>query len=120
MIYTLVPMVKIFGLEKWVERLPSGIFLLLASVAFFFLAAKHVRNRWICLGGTFIFSILPWVFPISRTGIAGYTAMLLGMTAGWYFLIDAVGKRSHSSAFLAGICWAFAMCAHNIGRPRLP
>ena len=117
MIYILAPMVKIFGLEKWVERLPSGIFLILASSAFFFLAAKFVRNRWICLGGAFVFSILPWLFPISRVGIGGYTAMLLGMIAGCYFLLDAIGRKSFASAVLSGGFCAFAMYSHNIGRP---
>jgi hypothetical protein len=117
MVYTLAPLVRVFGLEKWVERLPSGIFLILASTAFFFLAKKYVRNRWICLVGAFVFSILPWVFPISRTGIGGYAAMLLGMIAGSYFLLDAIGRKSFASAVLSGAFCAFAMYAHNIGRP---
>lgn len=117
MVYTIAPMVRIFGLEKWVVRFPSGIFHILASIALFFLAMKYVRNKWICLAGAFLFSILPWVFPISRVMMSGYTAMLLGMAAGWYFLMNAVGGRSFSSAALAGGCWAFAMYAHNIGRP---
>lgn len=117
MIYLLAPMVKVFGLEKWVVRLPSAVFHILAAIAFFFMATKYARNRWICLGGAFVFSILPWVFPISRVMMSGYSAMLLGMTAGWYFLMKAVGGRSFHSAVLSGVCWAFAMYAHNIGRP---
>ncbi len=117
MVYILAPMVKSLGLEKWVVRLPSGIFLILASIAFYFLAMKWARNRWICLCGAFVFSILPWVFPIARVGIGGYTAMLLGMTAGCYFLLDAIGRKSFPSAVLSGGFCAFAMYAHNIGRP---
>lgn len=117
MVYSIAPMVKMFGLEKWVVRFPSSVFHILASVIFFFLAARHVRNRWICLGGAFVFSILPWVFPISRVMMSGYTAMLLGMMAGWYFLMRALGAGSFYYAFLAGFFWAFAMYAHNIGRP---
>ena len=116
-VYVLAPMVKMFGLEKWVVRLPGGVFLVLASIAFFFLVAKYVRNRWICLGGAFAFSILPWVFPVGRVGIGGYTAMLLGMIAGCYFLLDAVSRKSFTSAVLSGGFCAFAMYAHNIGRP---
>lgn len=117
-IYFLVPMVKIFGPEKWVVRFPSAFFLIMASFAFYFLGTKYVRNRWVCLGGAFIFSILPWVFPLSRTGIGGwYMPMLLGIISGWYFLIDAIGKKSNRSAFLAGVCWSFAMYSQNTGRP---
>ena len=117
-IYFLVPMVETFGLEKWVIRFPSAFFLIMASIAFFFLASKYVRNRWICLGGAFVFSILPWVFPLSRTGIGGwYMPMLLGIISGWYFLFDAIGKKSNISAVLAGLCWSFAMYSQNTGRP---
>jgi hypothetical protein len=117
-IYFLVPMVKAFGLEKWVVRFPSAFFLLMASFAFYFLGTKYVRNRWICLGGAFVFSILPWVFPLSRTGIGGwYMPMLFGIISGWYFLIDAIGKRSYVSAVVAGLCWSFAMYSQNTGRP---
>lgn len=116
-VYMLAPMVKVFGLEKWVIRLPGAFFLLLSSVAFFFLISKYLSNRWICLGGAFLFSMLPWVFPLSRTGIGGYMPMLLGMIGGWYFLLDAFGRRSRISAVLAGAFWAFAVYSHHIGKP---
>ncbi|OGV57509.1 MAG: hypothetical protein A2X45_18295 [Lentisphaerae bacterium GWF2_50_93] len=117
MVYFLAPLMKIFGPEKWVVRFPSALFHLLASIAFFFLAAKYASNRWICLAGAFVFSTLPWIFPVSRVMMSGYTAMLLGIIAGWYFLMQAFGKRSVGFAVASGISWAFAMYAHNIGRP---
>lgn len=116
-VYVLAGMVKIFGPEKWVVRFPSGLFHVLASIAFFFLATKYVRNRFTCLGAAFIFSILPWIFPLSRSGMGGYTPMLLGMTAGWYFIVNAIGRRSMLSAVFAGCSWAFVMYSHQIGRP---
>ncbi len=117
MIYLLAPLIKIFGPEKWVVRLPSAIFLILASIAFYFLAMEYCSNRWICLCSAFVFSVTPWLFPISRVGIGGYSAMLLGMVAGWYLLIRAFRKHSLTLAAISGVCWAFAMYAHNIGRP---
>lgn len=116
-VYVLAPMVKIFGLEKWVVRLPGNIFLFLAAIAFFFLAIKYVKNIWICLAGSFVFSVLPWVFPLSRTGIGGYMPMLLGIIGGVYFLVDSLGKKSRISAVLAGVFWAFAIYSHHIGKP---
>ncbi|MFA6294528.1 MAG: glycosyltransferase family 39 protein [Victivallales bacterium] len=113
----LAPMVKVFGLEKWVVRGNCALFLLLASIAFYFLATKFVGNRWICLGGAFVFSILPWIFPLSRIGIGGHMHLLLGIIAGCYFLLDAVGRRSKVSAILAGVFCAFAMYSQNPGRP---
>lgn len=117
MVYTLVPFVKFFGFTKTVCRFPSGIYHLLAAFGFFLLAFMYSRNRWISLVGAFIFSLIPWVFPLSRSIIGGYTPMLMGMIFGWYFLIKSLAKQSYCLAILAGLSWAFAMYSHNIGRP---
>ncbi len=115
--YSLAPMIKVFGLEKWVVRSNCALFLILASVAFYFLATKFVGNKWLCLAGAFVFSILPWTFPLSRIGIGGHMHLLFGIIAGCYFLLDAIGRRSKISAALAGVFCAFAMCSQNPGRP---
>jgi 4-amino-4-deoxy-L-arabinose transferase-like glycosyltransferase len=117
MVYTLVPLVSMFGLEEWAVRLPSAIFHILASVMFALLVQQHCRNKWISLAGGFVFSVIPWVLPVSRTNSAGYTPMLLGMTAGWLWLLKAFGQKSHCYAAAAGFAWAFAMYAHHTGRP---
>lgn len=116
-IYFLAPMVKVFGLEKWVVRFPCAFFLLLSSAAFYFLAKKYVGNRWLCLAGAFVYSILPWSFPLSRIGIGGHMHLLFGIVAGTYFLIDAIGRKSKISAILAGLLYSFAMYSQNPGRP---
>ncbi len=117
MVYTLVPLLKIFGLKTWVIRLPSALFHLLAAAAFALLAYEYLRNRWWAWIGGFIFAVLPWIFPVSRSVMAGYTPMLLGMILGWYCLLRAFRTRSNLFAVLAGAAWAFTMYAHNIGRP---
>jgi hypothetical protein len=117
MVYALVPLVKTLGLKEWVARLPSAVFHLLAAVMFALLVQRYCRNRWISLASGLVFSVIPWAFPVSRTVSAGYTAMLLGMSAGWLWLLEALGRRSHGYAVAAAGAWAFAMYAHNIGRP---
>jgi MFS family permease len=117
MIYFLAPCVKIFGLTPAVARLPSAFFALLASFSFSFLVFRYTRNRWLSLLGGFCFSTLPWTFVVSRIVSGGYTPMLCGMIVGWLWLLVALDKRSHAYAVGAGFAWAFAMYAHNIGRP---
>lgn len=117
MVYCLAPLTAVFGLNEWVARLPSAVFHVLASIMFALLVQEYCRNRWIAVASGFVFSVIPWVFPVSRTVSAGYTPMLLGMTAGWLWLMRAFGRRSHNYAIAAGVAWAFAMYSHNIGRP---
>lgn len=117
MVYCIAPLTRVFGLEQWVARFPSALFQVLAGLAFAGLAWEHCRNKWLSLAAGFCFSILPWTFPVSRTVSSGYTAMLFGMSLGWWLLLVAFRKRSMGRAILAGLAWAFGMYAHNIGRP---
>jgi hypothetical protein len=116
LIYPLVPFVKLFGLERGVSRLPSASFLLLASVVFALLVYHHGRNEWLAMLSGFCFSMLPWVFVMSRI-TSGYTPMLLGMIAGWLFLLWAMEKLSCRLALAAGGAWAFGMYCYSIARP---
>ena len=117
MVYSVAVLVKLFGLSEFIVRLPSALFLILASVAFYFLAKGYCRNKYIAMGAAFVFSVLPWIFPVSRVMMAGYSAMLLGICVGWLFMMKAFGGRSYVAAVLSAGGWAFAMYSHNCGRP---
>jgi tetratricopeptide (TPR) repeat protein len=116
LIYCLVPLVKVFGLNSAVVRLPSAIFHILAALAFAFLVQEYCRNKWLALWGGALFALTPWVFPASRL-VFSDTAMLLGMVLGWWLLLMALRKGSYGLAAGAGIAWAFAMYARALGRP---
>lgn len=117
MVYILVPLVKIFGLTKSVVRFPSAFFYIISAIIFFSLSFRYTRDRWLSLISAFVYSILPWAFPISRLGIGGYTVMLGGICVGWLYLLKGIGKRNHRFVILGGLGWAAAMYSHNIGRP---
>jgi hypothetical protein len=117
MIYSIAPLVNAFGLTEGVARFPSALFALLAAAAFALVTHEYCRNRWFALLGGTVFAIVPWVFPISRTVMAGYTPMLFGMALGWWLLLVALRRSSFPAAVGAGFAWAFAMVAHNMGRP---
>ena len=116
-IYSMVPLVKAFGLKRDVSRFPSAFFLILASVAFALLVQQYCRNKWLSALGGFCFSILPWVFVVSRFITAAYTAMLLGMIMGWLLMLLALEGRSYRCAIAAGGAWAFVMYSYYVGRP---
>ena len=117
MVYVLVPLMKFAGLEMWAVRLPSALFLLAASAAFYFLASFVSRNRYIALFSAFVFSLLPWIFPISRILVCGFTAMLFFLSLGFYFLFKSMCERSRPCALSAGIMLSLAMYSTHAGRP---
>ncbi len=116
-IYVLVPIVKVFGYSKVALRFPSAFFLILASIAVFFLSKKYCRNNWIALASAFVFSLLPWAFPISRINICGFTVMLLCLAAGMTLLFKAISRESYPLAMLSGLIFAISMCSTHSGRP---
>jgi hypothetical protein len=117
LIYSIVPAIKLFGLTKVAARLPSALYFIGASIAFVLLSYEYCHDKWVALAGGMLFSLMPWTFNFSHTAVSGYTPMLLGMILGWWLLMVAVRRRSWKLAVLAGMAWAFAMYALNIGRP---
>lgn len=117
LIYTLVPFVTTLGLHEWAVRLPSPLFHLLASAAFALLVYEYCRLRWLALAGGFLFSVAPWGFPVARTAVGAYTAMLLGLAGGWWLAIRALKRDSISCAIASGLMWALAMHSYHAGRP---
>ncbi len=117
MIYVLVPFIRLFGPEKWAVRLPSALFHILASAALALLVWRLTRDRWTALLSGFVFSVLPWAFPVSRLIVCGFTFMLMCLSLGCVFLFEAVSRRSAGTAALAGLCWAGVMYSTHVGRP---
>jgi len=117
LIYSIVPAVKLLGLTKTAARLPNALYFIAASIAFVFLSYEYCRNKWVALAGGTLFSFIPWTLNFSRTAVAGYAPMLLGMILGWLLLVVALRRRCWQLAVPAGMAWAFAMYSYYVGRP---
>ena len=83
-VYSAVLPIRAFGLREWAARLPSALYHLMACVAFFLLLRLWRFGSWFALGGSIVFSVIPWVFPVSRNcAYAGLTAAIFGMVKGF-------------------------------------
>ena len=85
-IYSVVPFVKIFGLNSFAVRLPA-VFYSLGSIFLVYLLVKKITNKQsVGVLSSFLLSVSPWFFIFSRTGyeaIAGLFFVLLGT----YFIL---------------------------------
>jgi len=81
-IYSVVPFVKIFGLNAFSLRFPAVIYSLFSLILIYLIVKKCTGNGIAGLISAFIFSTCPWYFIFSRTG---YEA-----TAGVFFLLLGV------------------------------
>lgn len=64
--YTLVPLVKYFGLSTFITRLPSAVFGLLTLGVSFFLLRYLFSNLILAFLGSLILALSPWHFGLSR------------------------------------------------------
>jgi hypothetical protein len=119
-IYSVVLPIREFGLEKWAARLPCGLYYLLTCVAFSMLLCHWRFEASFALAGGFVLSVIPWVFPISRScTYTGHTAALLGLVTGLVLTGSALRRQSNWRAVLAGAVWALAFYAHQSIQPVL-
>ncbi len=115
-IYLLAIPIKILGLQIRLVRLPSFLFLALGSLILYFPAKILTKSRWTALFTSFAYSIIPWTYVLSRTGVGGYMAMLAGTIAGFYFLHEAMAKKSFPMSIAAAFGWSLAVYSHHIGK----
>lgn len=80
-IYSVVPFVKIFGLDAFAVRLPAVLYSLGSIFLVYLLIKKIINNESLGVLSAFLLSISPWFFIFSRTGYeatAGLFFTLLG------------------------------------------
>lgn len=85
-IYTLVPLVGVFGLTPLAVRLPSFLAGSLLPVAVFFLVSEITRKRPFALLAAAITAVAPWAIFYSRVGFEANLALLLFVTSFALFL----------------------------------
>lgn len=98
-IYSVVPFVKMFGLNAYAIRLPAVLYSFGAVILVYLLISKITAKKWAGVLSAFILSVSPWFFIFSRTGYeatAGLFFFLLGT-----YLILFIDKRRFF--LLAGI-----------------
>jgi len=85
-IYSVVPFVKLFGLNEITVRFPAVLFSLGVVLLTFLLAKRLSGNDKVALLSAFFLSISPWFFIFSRTGYEA-TAGLAFYLAGIYLFL---------------------------------
>lgn len=91
-IYSVVPFVKIFGLNEWAIRLPAVLFSLATVILIYVIALKLTNRKDAALYTAFFMTISPWFFIFSRVGYeisAGLTFYLLAI----YLFLYAFRKK---------------------------
>jgi len=84
-IYSVVPFVKIFGLNEFSVRFPSVLFSLGIVILTYILAKKLSNNAFVGLFSSFFITISPWFFIFSRTGYEAMAGLMFYLLAIYFF-----------------------------------
>jgi hypothetical protein len=128
-VYTLIPFIKIFGLQAWVIKLPSalsgiGIVILSAVITYLLTSNWKNENKRITLSTlvAFMITISPWNIHMSHMAYEANLGMLFLMT-GVALLLTALQNKTKrafliSSAFFFGLTF-FSYHSYQVFMPLL-
>ena len=85
-IYSVVPFVKIFGLNEFSVRIPAVLFSLGVVILTYLLNKKLTGKDWTALISSFFIAISPWFFIFSRTGYEATAGVMFYLLAIYVFL----------------------------------
>ena len=85
-IYSVVPFVKLFGLNEFSVRFPAVLFSL-GVVILTYLLAKRLFNNTAALWSSFLVTISPWFFIFSRTGYEVTAGLMFYLLAIYLFFL---------------------------------
>lgn len=92
-IYTVVPFIKVFGLNIFAVRFATAIYGTL-TVFFTYLLCKELFNKKIGLCAAFLLAICPWHLHFSRIAYEAISFPAF-FTIGFYFLVKGLHKRRY-------------------------
>jgi len=87
-IYSVVPFVKIFGLNALAVRLPAVLYTLGTIILMYFLVKKITGKETLGILSAFILSVSPWLFIFSRTGYEATAGLFFFLLGPYIFLLS--------------------------------
>lgn len=119
MIYSMVPFIKIFGLNIFSVRLPAIIYGLLSILALYLLL-NLIFDINTALWGAFILSLMPWHFHFSRFNFEGLMPYITFAMLGMYFWFLYLKNLKLKTLFLSLLFFALSLYSYFPARITIP
>lgn len=117
--YTLIPVIKLFGLSLFTERLPSAIFGILLCWLLYSLAKKLLSSESAALFAAFLLAVNPWAIFYSRQGRFEMIGLFL-VLSGMVVYLDAVKKKHPIAIGLSATLLGLSMHANDAAKLVIP
>ncbi|MFH2118329.1 MAG: hypothetical protein ABII10_01185 [Candidatus Paceibacterota bacterium] len=127
-VYTLIPLIKLFGLTAWTVRLPSALAGVSVVISSYFLVsllfAKHKNRSQLQLLVPLALAISPWAVHFSHVAYEAHLAMSLflwGLVALLVVLRDfAEGKKRIGLLVFSQTLWALTLLGYHAYQVFIP
>lgn len=113
-IYSVVPFVKLFGLNELSVRFPAVLYSLGVVVFTYMLAMRLTGSNVVGLWSGFFISISPWFFIFSRTGFEATAGLMFYLLAIYLFIFS-----SKNGLFLLLSTFSFILSAYSYNSFRI-
>lgn len=118
-IYSVVPFVKIFGLNALAVRLPAVLYSFGTLILTYLLVSKITAKKWPGVLSAFILSVSPWFFIFSRTGYEATAGVFFLLLSVYFFLLDSKKKIPLLLGTLSAILSLYSYTSFRIIAPLL-
>lgn len=116
-IYSVVPFVKLFGLNAFSVRIPAVLFSLVTVILVYLLTKKLFLSENAGLLASFFISVSPWFFIFSRTGYEAMPGLMFYLLGVYLFLLVS---KNYWFFFLAILSFIFSAYSYNSFRVIIP
>lgn len=113
-IYSSVPFVAVFGLNKFAVRLPSVIFGLLTILFTYFLAKELFKKEKVALLACFFLAVSPWHIFLSRIAHEVITLPFFSVLTIFFFLKGTKGRKPFF--LLVGVSLALLLYTYHVAK----
>ena len=117
-IYLIIPLIKVFGLNIFVERIPSAIFGVLMVPILFLIVNKLFRSKGVAAVAALLIAVNPWAIHISRQGLLESIALFFVCLGTLLFLYAS--EKNRYLYILSAISFGLSLFSYDAPKVFLP
>ena len=114
-IYSVVPLIQLFGLSLWTVRLVAALYGLGTAVILGLIVKESLGGRFSWFPGFIIAALTPWLFCISRIGFE-VVSFPFFLSLGLWSWMRAVKSTSAVGFLLCGTVWGLSLLSYSTAR----
>lgn len=105
--YSIVPAIKVFGMNNLAVRLPSVLAGTFSALIFYFIAMRFAYIKKHAFLAALLFAASPWSVILSRSAYESNLGLMFFL-GGFYFLVRSIQDKDRTSAIVTGVLFGLS------------